>query len=407
MAFGKKSKRSSKGEDSPANSSIRVDAEAGGDAAGETSTRVIDKKSSKLVRRKKRRKKIVVGFVVAFVVALAGAAAAAAASAYLSTVESAMSYDEEELSELEDVLVDAEYEEEIEPYYVLILGSDSRSTDTSGTRSDTIILARIDVTNATVHLISIPRDTMVYIDGYGIQKINAAYAWGGASLAVEVVSEFAGVDISEVVEVCFDAVIDIVDALGGIEIDVEEAVSYNGISVSEGYQTLTGEEALTYARDRKHVSGGDFGRAAHQRQVLEAIVEKLLDCSLAEMASLVTEFAGYVTTTYSVTELLELGYAFYGEDITFYSVSCPSYSYNYNSISYVATMFDEWQEIMQRTDAGLDPEGDDEIPEEQLNNEALGAATNSAGPTNYEYYASIAGLTTDDVLDSDDDSDDE
>ena len=403
MASGKRGRGASKdGASTAKESSITVDLSRS-NAAGGTSTRVIDKASSKLARRRRRNTPLIVGVVCAVV--LAGVATAGAL--YLNGVQESMSYDDEELEELEEVLVDTDATSDIDPYYVLILGSDSRTSDTSGTRSDTIIIARIDPANATVHLISIPRDTMVYIDGYGIQKINAAYAWGGASLAVEVISEFAGVEFSEVVEVSFDALVDIVDALGGIEIDVQEAVSYGGVSVDEGLQTLTGEEALVYARDRKHVSGGDFGRASHQREVIEAIVESLLECSITEMASLITEFAGYVTTTYSVTDLVELGYAFYGSDITFYSVACPSYSYNSDGISYVATMYDEWREIMQRVDAGLDPEGDDEIPEEQQDNEVLGAATNAAGPTNYQSLAASAGLTTDDVLDSDDEDEDE
>ena len=352
--------------------------------------------------RKRLHKRIAIG-VASFVgVALVGAGVAFAL--WTQSIQDTMAYEEDEFVEVEQELVEVEETEEEgeEPYYVLILGSDARTTGAAA-RSDTIILARVDVENAQITLVSIPRDTIVSIEGYGTQKINAAYALGGASLAISTISEYAGVDISHCVEVYFEECVDVVDAIGGVEIDVEESVSVEGVTISPGTQTLTGTQALAYARDRKHVTGGDFGRAKAQRNVIMAVAEKVLAMSATELPGVVEELAECVTTDYTLTELLELARALQGTDVTFYSTICPSYTYGLNGVSYVATMYDEWREMMQRVDAGLDPTDDEaEIPAEQAANTELGAATNALGPTNYSSYAS-GRLTTDSVEDDDDD----
>ena len=379
----------------------------------ETGTRIYSGDAGAHRRRHGLVKRIAVAVVAVVVVLLAGTGVAAAL--WVGSINESLALeDEEEMEELEAVLTQVEdsdasenvitdAEQEEEPFYVLLLGSDARSSETS--RSDVIMLARVDPATATVTVISIPRDTMVDIDGYGTQKINAAYAYGGAALTVEVVEEYAGVDISHYAEIHFDEFEELIDSLGGIEVDVPEDVSVDGVTVEAGEQTLTGEEALAVARDRHHVTGGDFGRNQAQRIIVEAVLEKVLSVSAAELPEVVENIAECITTDYSVSELLELAIDFYGQDLTFYSASCPSYTYSSGGVSYVATMYDEWREMMQRVDAGLDPEDEDaEIPEEQLENERLGSAENGAGPEDYEYLAASSS-TTDDVADIDDDED--
>ena len=378
----------------------------------ETGTRIYSGDAGAHRRRHGLVKRVVVAVVAVVVVLLAGTGVAAAL--WVGSINESLALeDEEEMEELEAVLTQVEDSdaseavitdaEQEEPFYVLLLGSDARSSETS--RSDVIMLARVDPATATVTVISIPRDTMVDIEGYGTQKINAAYAYGGAALTVEVVEEYAGVDISHYAEIHFDEFEELIDSLGGIEVDVPEDVSVDGVTVEAGEQTLTGEEALAVARDRHHVTGGDFGRNQAQRIIVEAVLEKVLSVSAAELPEVVENIAECITTDYSVTELLSLATEFYGQDLTFYSASCPSYTYSSGGVSYVATMYDEWREMMQRVDAGLDPEDEDaEIPEEQLENERLGSAENGAGPEDYEYLAASSS-TTDDVADIDDDED--
>ena len=355
----------------------------------------------------KRRRRRRIARAATSVVCAVALAAGVVGAAWVSSIQNSIAYEGDEFQEVSSVLADTtdEYDE---PYYVLILGSDARTTG-AASRSDTIILARVDEENALVTLVSIPRDTIVDIEGYGTNKINAAYAYGGASLAIEVVGEYAGVDISHCVEVYFGECVNVVDAIGGIEIDVEESIDVEGVTIGTGTQTLSGREALAYARDRKHVTGGDFGRAKAQREVIMAVATKVLSMPVTKIPGVVKKIASCVTTDYKLKELLALANTFAtgDEELSFFSAICPSYTYGYGGGSYVATMYDEWREMMQRVDAGLDPNDEDaEIPAVQLNNATLGMATNALGPSDYYNYLS-GHLTTDAVANDEDEEDEE
>lgn len=347
------------------------------------------------VKKKKhkalKRVAIVLGVLVGIVVV-----AAAALALWLGSINSSMQIDEGDREALSKVLSTPSTTNN-NAFYALIVGSDARSDDTTS-RSDVTMLVRVDPSTATVDLVSIPRDTMVTING-STQKINAAYAFGGAAGAVSCVSEFAGVPISHYAEVHFDELKKVVDSLGGIWVDIPQDIEAGngGMAFSAGNQLLNGEQALAYARERYNVSGGDFGRAQAQRQIVEAIVRTILSRSPAEIPGLVSQLASSVSTDMSVTELINLATTFAGKDLTVYSAACPSYTLNVDGVSYVGTMFDEWRRTMQLVDAGLDPNDDTaEIPEEQAQNQELGAATNSAAPRDYQSRAAGA-MTTDDV----------
>ena len=263
------------------------------------------------------------------------------------------------------------------------------------------MLARVDTARATVTLVSIPRDTMVQASNGGTEKINASYNYGPA-FAVRAVSEFAGVDIAHYVEVDFEGLEQVVDALGGVTVTIPEDIpaGNGGTAFSAGEQTLTGEQALSYARERYNVSGGDFGRAQAQRQIVEAIVRQVLAASPVQIPGLVGQLASSVSTDLSSADIasyaLEIQRS--GESLTIYSAATPSYSLSQDGVSYVATMYDEWRAMMRRVDAGLDPsDSSAEIPQEQAEDERLGAATNAAGPRDYRALAESAALTTEDV----------
>lgn len=303
--------------------------------------------------------------------------------------------DDAERQELEEELTPVNSASD--PFYVLILGSDARESD-SGSRSDVIMLARVDPSAGSVSLVSIPRDTMVTING-STQKINAAYAHGGSAMAVRAVSEFAGVPISHFVSVHFEELEEIVDMLGGVWVDVPESFSAGngGMSFEAGNQLLNGQQALAYARERYHVSGGDFGRAQAQRQIVEAVIRQVLASSPVELPGLIGQLANCITTDLSVTDIVGYAQEFLGKELTVYSAICPSYTLNQDGVSYVATMFNEWKRMMQLVDAGLDPnDATAEIPSEQADNADLGAASNSPAPRDYEGLAANA-MTTDDV----------
>ena len=279
-------------------------------------------------------------------------------------------------------------------YYVAVLGCDARPGETIA-RSDVTMLVRIDPDTGTVHLVSIPRDTMVEIEGYGVQKINAALAFGGPAGAVKAVSAFAGVPITHYVELRFEQLVELVDRLGGVTVDVPEGFTSDtsGLTLAAGTQTLNGEEALAFARERHAVSSGDFSRAAAQRAIISAIADKVLASPPTEMPSLVGSLAACVTTDYTVAELADTALALKDAGVTVYSAACPSYSFGEGGISYVGVMYDEWRAMMQRVDAGLDPADESaEIPEPQVSDEALGAAANARSPRDYSGRVDQAGF---------------
>ena len=343
-----------------------------------------------------RRRRIARRVAVALVAVVA--AVGVAAWAWVSSLESSMGVAEEDRAALDAELADGSAAA-TEPFYVLIIGSDARKGETVS-RSDALMLARVDVGAATVSLVSVPRDTMV-VNQYGAtDKINASFVDGPAA-AVRAVAEFAGVDISHYVEVHFSGVRDVVDALGGITEDISDRKAK--LELSAGEQVLDGDTALRYARARFGVSGGDFGRAQAQRQIVEAIAREVLASSPLELPFVVSELAQSITTDLSVSDIAAYATAFQQaaseQGITFYSATVPSYAYDeIPGVSYVATMYDEWRAMMQRMDAGLDPADETaEIPAEQLADKDLGAAANAAGPRDYAALVEISGLTTEDV----------
>jgi LCP family protein required for cell wall assembly len=147
--------------------------------------------------------------------------------------------------------------------------------------TDTIILARLDVDRRTATLVSIPRDTWTAIPGHGHDKINAAYAYGGAKESAKVVSALlGGAPIDAVIALQPEGAAQIVDAMGGLNVDVDEDMSYddnNGalhIHLKSGEQYLNGAQVVGYIRFR-HDASSDYGRMKRQQQVLKLMMNQL------------------------------------------------------------------------------------------------------------------------------------
>ncbi|TDC76038.1 LytR family transcriptional regulator [Micromonospora sp. KC606] len=239
---------------------------------------------SRQPRRPGRGRRI--ALVTLLALALLGAGGAGAAAFYLRSVE----------KKIDRVDAFTEVPQEKRPPVVakdamniMILGSDSRDPENSGSsRSDTIILVHLPADRKSAQLISIPRDTWLPVPRSGDgrhggreAKINAAFAWGGVPLMVRTVELFTGVRVDHVAVVDFAGFKEIVDALGGIEIDVEQGfTSTHSLSKDgrrtfvPGRQTLDGDAALDYARERYAFADGDFARIRHQQQVIKAILDK-------------------------------------------------------------------------------------------------------------------------------------
>ena len=147
--------------------------------------------------------------------------------------------------------------------------------------TDTVILAHLDVDRRTATLVSIPRDTWIKIPGHGHSKINEAYAYGGAKASANAVSTLLGeVPIDATIAVQPEGAAQIVDAMGGLNVDVEKRMDYDDnagalhIHLKKGEQYLTGSQVVGYMRYR-HDAASDFGRVSRQRQVLKLMMDQL------------------------------------------------------------------------------------------------------------------------------------
>lgn len=260
-----------------------------------------------------------------------------------------------------------------EPFYMLLMGIDS-SSEREGTdetsRSDSIILARVDPKDKKVTMVSIHRDTLVDMGEYGQNKLNAAHALGGPALMVETVSELAGVPISHYAEINFDGFKEVVDVLGGVEVDVPREIDDDaaGGHLDAGEQTLSGDQALILCRSRHaydDLGGGDSYRAANQRLVLGAIAKKVLASDPATMASTVQALSKYVTTDLEITDIVGLAQAMQGLDpaTDIYSAMEPTTSSYINGVWYEINDIEAWQTMMSRVDQGLPPTEEDVIDE--------------------------------------------
>lgn len=182
-----------------------------------------------------------------------------------------------------------EVETATQPISFLLLGADTGSAEEERTetgRSDTIIVCTVNPNTKTTTLLSIPRDSYAEIVGYSdvydyygdyYDKMNHAYAFGGTEMSINTVQEFLNVPIDYYVEVNFDGLVDIVDAVGGIVVTSPLTFDFYGPQFIEGEtRTFTGFEALQFARMRKQDPEGDLGRQKRQQMVIKAILDKVL-----------------------------------------------------------------------------------------------------------------------------------
>ncbi len=280
------------------------------------------------------RRQVLVGLAVLVLLVAVGAAVA-----YFS-ISSRLSPSDTDLEAVEAVLDSTEPTASVEPTntvtYILLLGNDRREGQ-SWARSDTIILARLDSATESVSLVSIPRDTRVTVPGYGTTKINHAAAYGGPALAIETVQLFTGLPIHHYVELDFEGFEQIVDAVGGVDVDVEVSVEYEGVYVAAGSQTLNGEEALTWIRDRSGYASGDFARMENQQAFLLALAEEMTKSSnLSRLPSILNETSKHIQTDLSVAELVSLVSDYSGIDAsTMYTASVPGTTGTIDGVSYV------------------------------------------------------------------------
>ena len=244
------------------------------------------------------------------------------------------------------------------PYYVLALGSDAREGDEIS-RTDTMILVRVDTLGGKLTMLSIPRDTMVEIEGYGTQKINAAYAFGGVTGAVKAVKQLCDVPISHVAIVKFDGVEGLVDYLGGVTVDVPVPVydpEYTGLIMDAGPQEMDGHTALLFSRVRHGFDLGDYQRQKDQRILIEAIMGKTLSLSPLKMPGVVGHMDGLVSTSMRMYSLMPLMLRLkIGGGATIYQATVPSTTAMVDGVSYVIADEEALSRMMEVIESGGDP----------------------------------------------------
>lgn len=193
---------------------------------------------------------------------------------------------------------------------VMIMGVDEREDDVG--RSDTLMIATLDPDKNQAAILSVPRDTRVKIRGYGFDKINAAYAYGGRKLTQETIENLLNTHIDHYIKINVHGFTKIIDALGGIDIDVEKRMYYEDpwdddgglyIDLQPGMQHMDGKTAITYVRYRDEE--GDIGRIKRQQNFMKAVMDKLVSPTIIpKLPSIVSAVSDSVETDMSVSELL-------------------------------------------------------------------------------------------------------
>jgi len=190
---------------------------------------------------------------------------------------------------------------------VLITGHDEDHHGIS--RADTVIIASLDIEDKKAGLLFVPRDTRLMIPDRGFNRINAAYAFGGPRLVSRTLENFLDIEIDYHVDLDFDAFVRIIDALGGVEIEVEQHLRYRDdaadltIDIPPGRQTLSGEDALKYVRYRG--THGDIGRVRRQQKFIESLVDQVLSPqTVARIPALIQETLRGVKTDVPVQDVV-------------------------------------------------------------------------------------------------------
>ena len=194
---------------------------------------------------------------------------------------------------------------------IMIMGVDERDDDVG--RSDTLMIASIDPKTNQASLLSVPRDTRVKIKGHGFDKVNAAYAYGKEKLSQDTVENLLGVSVDHYVIINTKSFKKIIDAVGGIDIDVPKRMHYEDpwdddggliIDFHPGMQHMDGAKAVTYVRYRDEE--GDLGRIRRQQDFVRAFMEKLVSPSIIpKLPTVIKEVMGSLETDLSFRQLLE------------------------------------------------------------------------------------------------------
>lgn len=252
---------------------------------------------------------------------------------------------------------------------VLLLGCDMREGESVG-RSDTIMLAFVNVEEGAINLLSIPRDTRVELaEGRGTTKINHAFAYGGVPLIKKTIENFLDVEIDRYVTVDFEGFAGVIDAFGGIDYDVEQRMykPSENIDLQAGPQHLDGKHALAYVRWRGTATA-DIGRVERQQKFMRAVLDQAVSAgSIFRAPQIINSINNCINTDFSLKELnnlLEIYKDF--DEITFHSEMVPGTDDTINGLSYWVYYPNQTAEVVARMQSFAEPEPEP-VPEGTAN----------------------------------------
>ncbi len=213
-----------------------------------------------------------------------------------------------------DGAFDEDYELPVDDEIVfLLMGVDAKDVKQSkGTRTDTLMLFKVNFETGKIDILSIPRDTRVLVRGKE-DKINHAHAYGGPSLTIRTIEDFLGIDLNYYVKVDYKVVKSVVEAIGGVEIDVPQRMRYKdptadpplNINLQPGLQTLYGDEAHDFLRFRSYTDG-DLGRIKAQQYFMKELIKQTLQLkNIVKLPGLIESYFDYVETNIPIGLVLK------------------------------------------------------------------------------------------------------
>ncbi|WP_223292416.1 LCP family glycopolymer transferase [Salipaludibacillus neizhouensis] len=269
-----------------------------------------------------------------------------------------------------------------DPVSVLFLGLDTRDGDLSG-RTDAMILVTFNPDLGTIKMVNIPRDSKVPIIGRNEEdKINHAHAFGGVDMTIDTVENLLNIPVDYHVSLNFDAFMEIIDELGGIQVDSPMAftetdnATYGTLMIEEGEQVLNGEEALAYARMRKQDPAGDLGRGERQKEIIESVIREMATLSsLTNFNSLMGTVERNLSTNVNFSNIVSMhSYAneldnieslhFEGTDLTENGIWY--YQINDASLLEISEELQEHLGMEDKTYVSEDSDADDETEETSI-----------------------------------------
>ena len=251
----------------------------------------------------------------------------------------------------ENIINDDAINKEEGQYLILLVGVDKNGNDdnTDFTRTDTIMLISADTKTGEMELLSIPRDSRVKIRDK-FDKVNHAHAFGGIELTMQTLRQFLGLDIDYYVQVNYQALINIVDALGGVDYDVPEGINIHKgkVKINPGPNHLDGNEVMWYLRTRNIYNNGDIGRVNTQQAFVKAMVDEMVKKSKdMNLMTFISNYIKYVKTNLPMSAMLDLAghiNSFSSDKMSTHTV--PGMEQTINGTSYWIPDYDKTWEIV-------------------------------------------------------------